>query len=582
MRDYMRRLLGERWDVELAATGSAALAAVRRERPDLVITDVMMPGLDGFGLLAELRNDERTRHLPVILLSARAGDEARAEGLQAGATDYLVKPFSSRELLALVDSKLLSERVRAVEEAQARRLGRIFAQAPVGFALLRGPEHVFEMANPSYLELIGARPVLGRPLREALPEVGPQGVLELLDEVWRSGKPHVGRSFRLLVERGQPQPEECFFDFVYQPIEDDDGAVESIAVVVFEVTALVLARRDAEVANRTKDEFLAMLGHELRNPLAPILTDDLLDVSRITQGKIQLRKQRIAVADAVARAVEMASPLLDRQRHTVRVDVPRDLFVDADPPRLAQVFNNLVTNAAKYTPPGGRITLTAAARGDEVVVEVADTGIGIDGERLARVFEPFAQARQAMDRSQGGLGLGLAIVSSLVRLHGGSVTASSRGRGLGSEFTVRLPRRDAGEALPSRAAPTPAPAATPRARVLVVDDNVDAAEMLTMVLEAWGYEARAVVDGPSALELAERYRPDLAILDLGLPVMDGFELARRFAGQASLREVRLIALTGYGQDHDRRRSAEAGFVAHLVKPVALDSLRELIAAQLAG
>ena len=354
MRDYLSRLLSARFQVEVVGDGTAALEAVRRRPPDVIISDVMMPGLDGFQLLAALRADEAVRTTPFILLSARAGEEARIDGLHAGADDYLVKPFSARELIARVDAQLVRAKLRSLEEAQAVRLASVFAHAPVGIATLKGAAHVFEFANRRYLDLIGGRPVEGKPIRDALPELEGQGIYELLDGVYQSGEPFEGRSVRVMIQRQRSAPEEAFFDFVYQPLFDDAAQVTGIAIVAFDVTELTNARRDAEAANRAKDEFLAMLGHELRNPLAPILTalqlmrlrnesgaerertiierqvnhmvslvDDLLDVSRITRGKVQLRRERIDLADIVAKAIEMTSPAIESRRHTLTVDVPR-------------------------------------------------------------------------------------------------------------------------------------------------------------------------------------------------------------------------------------------------------------------
>ncbi|MEP6593149.1 MAG: response regulator, partial [Acidobacteriota bacterium] len=268
---YITRLLGDRWTVETVGDGREALAAAKRSRPDLVISDVMMPGLDGFALLQELRAAEETRGVPVLLLSARAGEEARIEGLQAGADDYLVKPFSARELIARVQAQLVRAKVRSVEETHALRLASVFQNAPVGVAILRGPEHTFEFANDTYLALMANRKVEGLPIRLALPELDGQGIYELLDNVLTSGEPYIGRSLRILVDRGGEEPEETFFDFVYQPLHED-GGVSGIAVVCFEVTEVTIARRQAEAASRARDEFLAMLDHELRNPLSPILT----------------------------------------------------------------------------------------------------------------------------------------------------------------------------------------------------------------------------------------------------------------------------------------------------------------------
>jgi PAS domain S-box-containing protein len=369
------------------------------------------------------------------------------------------------------------------------------------------------------------------------------------------------------------------------------------------------ARREAETASRAKDEFLAMLGHELRNPLSPILTalelmrrrdpgalerertlierqvqhvvrlvDDLLDVSRITRGKVQLRRDPVEIGEVVAAAIEMASPLLEAQRHTVDVDVPRrGLLVDGDAARLAQVVSNLLTNAAKYTQPGGHIDVTAAREGGDAVVRVRDSGIGIAPELLPRVFDLFVQSERALDRSQGGLGLGLTIVKTLTEMHGGRVAAESEGHGRGSTFIIRLPAL-AGAALtpvPAGVAPRLRRRAGRGHRVLVVDDNQDAADALVEALGASGHQALVAYDGPSALDAAARVHPEVAFLDIGLPVMDGYELARR------LREllgpgVKLVAVTGYGQDKDRALSRAAGFDEHLVKPVDLSFLEKVL------
>ena len=609
MREYVRRLLGPRWEVETVANGAQALESIRRRRPDLVIADVMMPELDGFGLAAAMRADEALRDIPLLMLSARAGEEARLEGLQAGADDYLVKPFSARELVARVEMQLLRASIRAVENLQRRQLADIFEQAPAAIAILRGPEHVYELANPAYVALIGFRDVLNKPVREALPELAGQGIYELLDRVFATGTPHVARALRLMVVRTvSGAPEECYFDFVYHPMRDATGDVDGIAVVAFEVSDLVRARREAETANRAKDEFLAMLGHELRNPLAPMLTalqlirlrgdsgvererivierqtrhlvrlvDDLLDVSRIARGKIDLRVERVAAAAVVAKAIEMASPLLEEREHDLHVQLPRGLHVDGDPARLAQVMANLLTNAAKYTEKGGAIVVRGESRDGFAVLSVRDSGIGIAPEMLPRVFDMFTQERQALDRTQGGLGLGLSIVRNLVHLHRGTVEAHSDGRNRGSEFVIRLPLAsgaavDAGPPPPSR---LPARVDERRPGVLIVDDNEDAAAMLAEFVRSLGYRVRTAHDGPGALRVAAEATPHIALLDIGLPVMDGYELASR------LREVyqnglKLIAVTGYGQEADRDRSRQAGFDAHLVKPVDLDVLAALL------
>jgi PAS domain S-box-containing protein len=399
--------------------------------------------------------------------------------------------------------------------------------------------------------------------------------------------------------------------------------------------ALLIERRrleeEAMAASRAKDEFLAMLGHELRNPLAPIrtalqlmtlraggdttkerkvierqvehlvrLVDDLLDVSRLTRSKIKLEREPLEIGAVISRALEMASPLLEQRRHHVHTQVPREgLVVHGDPARLAQVFSNLLTNAAKFTNPGGHITVAAArAGGGEIEIAVADTGVGIAPEFLPSVFESFLQERRTVERSQGGLGLGLSIVRSLVTMHGGTVTAHSEGRGQGATFTVRLPAfeaapapdrpadpADAGPAGPGAgpagAGPAGAEPAVPRGRILIVDDNEDAARLLADLLSSTGYDVRVAFDGPSALALAPQLAPDLAILDIGLPVMDGYELAARLRALLQPTPPRLIAVTGYGEENDQRRITEAGFERYFVKPVSFGTLRRIIGELLA-
>jgi signal transduction histidine kinase len=371
------------------------------------------------------------------------------------------------------------------------------------------------------------------------------------------------------------------------------------------------ARRDrasAEEASRAKDQFLAVLGHELRNPLAPIATalrlmalragnaciseraiierqvqhmtrlvDDLLDVSRITRGKVELRRRPIEIADVIAKAVEIASPALEQKQHRLEVDVPPfGLTVNGDAGRLAQVFANLLTNSAKYTPPYGDVSVRATCDRRSVRVSVRDTGMGIAPEVLPHVFEVFVQGARR-DAVRAGLGLGLAIVRSLTELHGGRVEAQSDGLNQGSEFVVELPLLETAARELSRPTPRdqPAPVGTPL-RVLIVDDNIDAAEMLAEWLVAVGHSVQVAGDGPTALEIATEFKPDVVLLDIGLPVMDGYEVARRLRELPGCSATRLIALTGYGQESDHDRSRRAGFEDHLVKPVDLDAITQAV------
>jgi signal transduction histidine kinase len=368
----------------------------------------------------------------------------------------------------------------------------------------------------------------------------------------------------------------------------------------------------AEAANRAKDEFLAMLGHELRNPLAPILTalhlmklrgelssarertiierqvshlarlvDDLLDVSRIAQGKVELKYETVELAEIVTRAIEVASPLLEERAHQLRRDIPpTGLLVHGDAARLVQVVSNLLTNAAKYTPRGGRIALTGACDANEVRLHVHDNGVGMTAEIVKHAFELFVQGRQTIDRAQGGLGLGLTIVRSLIERHGGTVVANSAGPNCGSEFVVSLPRvhlSDSSATTSTGSDADASPVCVRSASVLIVDDNQDAAEMLASALEIYGCQVQIAHDGLQALRLAEANVFDVALLDIGLPVMDGYELAARLKRQPTLEHIKLVAVTGYGQESDRQRALAAGFEEHLVKPVDIQTVQNILA-----
>ena len=372
--------------------------------------------------------------------------------------------------------------------------------------------------------------------------------------------------------------------------------------------------RDLEEAERQINEFLAMLAHELRNPLAPIrnavslmqmgglsssmlewyrsvidrqvthltrLVDDLLDVSRITRGKITLQKQPVEMSLVVDGAIDSCRPLIEERKHTLEIDLPVEpLWVEGDLTRLSQILLNLLNNAAKYTPEGGTIRLTVEKEGGRAVVRVLDTGLGIPAELLPRVFDLFMQGDRSLDRAEGGLGIGLTLVRRLTEMHGGSVEAHSDGPGRGSEFVVRLPLV-AAPAAPDDPAMVRDAGRPQRAggfrRVLVVDDNRDAAESLTVLLELWGHAVRIANDGPDALALAAEYRPDTVLLDIGLPGMDGYEVARRLRELPGSHSMFLVAVTGYGQDEDRRRAYETGFDHHLTKPVEPAKLGSLLA-----
>ncbi len=394
------------------------------------------------------------------------------------------------------------------------------------------------------------------------------------------------------------------------PIHDGRGRLAGVVLVFRDITERRAGERALRDNDRRKDEFLAMLAHELRNPLAPIrnaahtlgllgnpddrvqwvsgvierqvelmtrLVDDLLDVSRITSGKIALRREPVAIGAVIAQAVETARPAAESRKETLEVAVAADVgWVDGDRARLVQAVGNLLDNAIKYTEEGGHIRLSARAEADEVAIAVRDTGVGIPADLLPHVFDLFTQADRSLERRQGGLGIGLTLVRRLVEMHGGRVEAASEGPGRGSEFAIRLPRLALDAPVP---APAPAPdrPSGPARRVLVVDDQPDSTDSLALLLRLRGHEVRTASDGSSALEEFVRYRPEVVFLDLGLPGLSGYDVARRLRAMPEARDVRLVALTGYGTEADRERTRAVGFDVHLAKPVDPHAVESLLA-----
>ena len=494
MRDYLRRILGQSYEVTAAADGQAALEQIRVNAPDLVLTDVMMPNLDGFGLLAAIRADETSRSIPVILLSARAGEEARIEGLSVGADDYIVKPFSARELIARITSQLALSRLRRDSEQ-----------------------------------------------------------------------------------------------------------------------ALADSERQLREADRRKDEFLALLAHELRNPLAPIRTglelirlagdspeavrrvravmerqvahmvrliDDLLDIARITSGKIVLQRSPTPLSWLVQGAVDAQRAALEARHIELTLELPpRTCIVDVDPTRVTQVLSNILHNALKFTPPHGKVRISGevvAGNGSapgELAIRISDTGMGISKEMLPRIFELFEQGEHAPEH--GGLGIGLALARRLVSMHGGEIEAHSDGPGRGSEFVVTLPLL-----AESHAPASPAQRSSGRptnCRAVIIDDNRDAADTMSLVIEELGGAARTANDAISGLKVIRDFRPDIVFLDISMPGVDGYEACRRIRSEISDRNVVVVAMTGWAQDQEKQRALEGGFDAYLVKPVDPAAFEELLA-----
>ncbi len=602
MRAYLGRLLGARWRVSTASDGVDALEFVRRELPDLVLTDVMMPRLDGMGLLAALRAERATASLPVILLSARAGDEARLDGLRAGADDYLAKPFGARELVARIDALLMLARTRRDamwrEEVLRAETRTVLETIHEGY-LLVGMDGRIAQVNAAAEEMTGRTraQLVGRVFWQAFDSLRGSLLESSLRAAERERIPaivehHVGRSDRWFEVSVYPDP-------------------KGLVVYARDISERKRAMFALQDADRRKDEFLATLAHELRNPLAPIrsaaeilasakageselvrtrnvirrqtrhmsrLLDDLLDVSRITRGRLELKREPTPIGTIVDTAVEATAALLPDRLAGLRVEVAeRDRIVDADPVRLAQILTNLLNNAAKFSDAAGSMLLSVRVELDELVIWVRDSGVGMTADQIAHAFELFSQFPSVRHRGEGGLGIGLALVRAIVALHGGTVTARSDGLGRGSEFVVRLPLAASGAAPAVRDAPPATTGDDGARRVLVVDDNVDAALMLATFLETSGHVTSVVHTGRDALAAAASFEPDVLLLDIGLPDINGYEVARGIRADAALRAMTLIAVTGWGQAEDLTRSREAGFDFHLVKPADPEALLGLLA-----
>jgi PAS domain S-box-containing protein len=508
----------------------------------------------------------------------------------------------------LIESRQAEERLRAKDT----QLESITENTSVLLThCSRDLRYIF--VNRPYSEFLG-KPrgeLVGRPIVEVMGQEGFEIIRPFVDRVLRGE----------IVEFESEVPYESlgprYMHARYVPDIDVNGEVIGWFASVADITE----RKESEVriydlmtelkdADRRKDEFLAVLAHELRNPLAPLrnmleimkraegngdllqqaqrtmerqlgqlvrLVDDLIDVNRINRDKIELRKERVELASTVHQAVEACQPLAEDANQQVTVTLPPDpIYIHADPVRLVQVFSNLLNNACKYSKRGDRIFVTAERQGSDVTVTVTDTGMGIPPDKLSTVFEMFTQVDRTLERSQGGLGIGLTLVKRLVGMHGGTVTARSEGAGRGSEFVVRLP-----VLIVQPQAETSQPISelgkTSARRILVVDDNTDAASSLARLLEITGNETQTAHDGLQALEAAEKFRPDVVLLDIGLPRLNGYDACRHIREQPWSKGMVLVALTGWGQDEDRRKSEEAGFDYHLIKPVDYAVLMKLLA-----
>jgi PAS domain S-box-containing protein len=633
-----------------AESADQALLALVGGEFAVIILDVRMPGMTGFELAKMIKDRKRTARVPIIFLTAFYNEDQHAlEGYGTGAVDYLHKPVNpavlrskvavfadlhrknyeleaaNRALLVEVAERRraeeqlrelndtledrVAERTRALRESEARmRLAQDAARVGTFDWDIRTGRYLW---TPE-LEAMHGLPVggfAGTPAawESLLLAEDRADAIRLVERAFDTGQPVEGE-WRVTWPDGSVRWLMCRF----QVFSDGTGAPARMTGVNIDITERKKAEEAIREADRRKDEFLATLAHELRNPLAPVqnavhilrmkmpvapelqwandvldrqlraitrLIDDLMDVSRISRGRIELRRTRVDLTEVLLDAVESARPLIDQRGHELRMVLPSEpIPLDADPTRLVQVFLNLLNNAAKFTAPGGRIDLTAERQGGDAVVSVKDTGVGIPAANLESIFEMFSQVEGALARSHGGLGIGLCLVKRLVNMHGGQVKAKSPGPDRGSEFLIRLPIG------PERSPPCePADhsddGVVPASglRILVVDDNRDAADSLAMLLGLQGHQVRVAYAGVEALEMTTSYAPDVVFLDIGMPGMDGFEVARRIRQQPGLANVVLVALTGWGQQADRSRTAEAGFNHHLVKPPDPKAVESILA-----
>ena len=577
------RLYG--WGAE-DAVGQVAhsLLRTRFPKPLVVIEETLREAGRWEGRLLHTHRDGRT-----VIVDARwALDPSRGEGI------------------VLEINRDITGRLDAEEAARTRerQLQFITDGAPVLIAHC-DRDHRFKFVNRAYAARFAMQPseLVGRSIADVLGRAAYETISPFVTRALQ------GEHVDVEVEVPYETLGRQFMRFAYNPEFDETGAVVGYVAAIINVTDRHRAEEALREANERKDAFLATLAHELRNPLAAMnnathlmsvvdrdtrtreravaiierqlrqlvrLVDDLLDVSRITRGQLQLRVGRVELAEVIRTAVESTALAIGTASQTLRLVLPDDpILLDADAERLSQVFTNLLMNATKYTPAGGDITVTAAAAGDGVTVTIQDSGVGIPPEMLESVFDMFTRVHSSRDDAFGGLGIGLTLVRSMVELHGGTVTAESKGVNQGSTFTVRLPRVQQLAAQPAERTAAPAKGVVMK-RVLIADDNLDAAESLQLWLEMAGHQVQIATNGVVALSVAESFKPDVALLDIGMPGMTGFDVAKKIREAPWGENIVLVALTGWGQEEDRRQTADAGFDHHLTKPVPPDAIEALI------
>ncbi len=604
LRQYLKGTLEAQWEVKTVESAAQALDSLDEFVPEAILAAMKLPDRDGFWLLEKFK---QRFDVPVVLRIEQTDGRLYRQLLEAGADDVIAGPVTAREYLARLQAQLLeSDLKRAVRERVREQYHRALMQAPVAIALLEGPQKVYTLSNPAYDELVGNREVLGRPVREVLWEESLQEELDRLDEVYDTGEPFFARERAVTI--GEEEV-EIYLNFAFLPYRNHEGEIEGVVIVGYEVSGHVEMRQALERENQRKDIFLAMLGHELRNPLAPIANvnevlrmagagvteeqlgwatdvigrqveqlkrhvNDLLDIARINRGRINIERQEVELDRVLTGAIEACEIAMKEKEQRLFVDRPsREVIVDVDGARMVQVVTNLLDNASKYSPKGSSIWLDARTQGEEdqrrLLIEVSDEGEGIDEDLLPHLFQLFMQADESLARSKGGLGLGLPLVKGITELHGGEVRVHSEGPGQGTRIILDLPVVvSEGVEVSSEQAGAEAE----QMRVLVVDDIEDIAKTLVFLFQTRGVEVEEAYSGEEALKVAHRFRPTHIVLDIGLPDIDGYEVARRMRQQESTEGAVLVALTGYGLAKDEERAYEAGFDHHLVKPASPEEL----------
>lgn len=616
----------ERYRIVNATSGEEALRYVLAEEFAVILMDVNLPGMDGFEAAEMIRRRRRSYHTPIIFLTGRHPDTADVfRGYEVGAVDYMLKPVLPEVLKSKIIVFVDLYRKNVQIEAQRAELQRLAQRSERRFyELVQDLEAIVweGQVNHTYTFVSKrAEAILGYPTeawlsdRHFLARIVHPDDLAAAQEAYRHAMANAdGRVIEFRARRADGTI-AWMRDHIHL-VQDDQGRTLHMRGVMFDVTAAKQTERRLQeqaeqltVADRHRNEFLAMLGHELRNPLAPIsstvellrlrppkkpeqlkpsvdtiarqvdhmthLINDLLDVARITSGKIELRRRRVDLRDVIDRAIETVRPQIDAEQHSLATELPKEpLFVDGDPVRLAQVVGNLLHNAIKYTEPGGKLQLRLQRDGDSARIAVRDNGIGIPEDMLQAIFDLFAQAPPE-GIAPGGLGVGLSLVRTLVELHGGSVEARSEGLGKGSEFSVTMPLVAAPR--PETGPQPKKPAAAEQRRILVVDDNDDAAASLAMLLTAFGHQVEIAADGPGALETCASFQPDVMFLDIGLPGMNGYEVARKLRTGGGHQPELLVALSGYGRQESDQQDADDLFDRFLLKPGTLGEIQDLLA-----